>query len=1414
MAVPQQKTNRLVLTMVGTLVLLIALLMLITPSATGDDNAEIKGYVTERGTGDPIEGVEVDLWGDGFNTTYTDIFGYYEMNVADGDWHVHMEKENHTSHDNDITINPDDTIWYNMTLAEKNAMIKGYVTDDDSRGAIEDAYINLWDESNEVSEYTSTDSSGYYELMVAASYYMLWAGAEDHSQYSTEFEIEEDETLWINATLKFMNSWVKGYVTEDDSRSAIEDAEVGIWGMEGGNWSTTDSSGYYEVRVFQSDFNMMVTKSGYYSYDRDISLEKDQTKWYNVTLEEAPPETVLIKGYVEGNDSRSALQGANVHADVDGYNKDNQTDGNGYYELTVPSGYLRFNVNRNGYKEFNDEFTIYDNETIWINVTLEPKPPETATLKGYIYEDDSRGPMENVFVAAFGEYWNTTNTDDQGYYEMRLSPSEYHFMAQLEGYSEYHDSFEIHDWETLWMNGTITEETSIIKGYVTDNSRGPLFDARIELDNRDAQMHYTVWTDENGYYERTVVGGDWFVEANMMDYFSERDELQVGDYDEVWFNATLEAAEMVLVQGFITETDTGDPIEEEWIDFESDRFGENVMTDNQGYYEVMLAADITYDVRVDVEGFQRSDEEVFVDGDMWFNMSLDSVPPPDVFVRGYVSGYETRGPLQAMVGAMNIALDADTGTQSDEDTGYYEMDVWSGYGFIMSMAEDYHTHFQFTNFTEGEMWINITLYPHEEADSIISGYITDGETRSALEGAIVLLATEITGVPVGDDDMGFPYMDVTDDQGYYEIEVPGGDYYMLVQYEDDMGLVMEVTVADITVQNVELQPFMGELHMEAVFTDWDNAEFMNKGPWGMDSATGIVRIQVDFLVGNRDGVVSASEAEAFLGFLETMSEEDPEFDGESTEDDFFVDGIFYDFVVDGVFYEITGLEGNITSTEPVWNEMRGELESHTPIPGANEHTILVNTSYDNGDGEGAEELTLVLPANFVLRSFTATENVSVTGLDSDTVIIAFIGAPMEDAYEWVTLEAWIPSDVPIAEAGADILVNHQEVVQYSGTGTDTDGTITLYEWDFEGDGTFDYSSPTSGVTTYTFPATGIYESILRVTDDRGLVDTDNLTVIVNAIPMAVAGSNIVVNHQEAVQFNGTGTDIDGTIALYEWDFEGDGTFDYSSPTTGATTYTYPAAGTYVPVLKVTDDRGASDTDNLTVIVNAIPTVNAGVDITVIAGDQVDFLAVAVDTDGTIRDYTWDFDYDGATFVPTLVSPTGTANHTYTVVGNHTVYVKVIDNHGATNFDTLIVTVNEDPDVTVPGDANLQIDSMTISNLDPEDGDDVNVEVNLKNIGESTATNIKIKIFIDGVLKSSIDVENILANSSEIVDYTWTVEEGTHKITVNMTYSNGSDEIERSITVEAEEESGIPGFELMVLIAAIGIGLVLTQRPKD
>ncbi|MDA1315908.1 MAG: PKD domain-containing protein [Acidobacteria bacterium] len=177
-----------------------------------------------------------------------------------------------------------------------------------------------------------------------------------------------------------------------------------------------------------------------------------------------------------------------------------------------------------------------------------------------------------------------------------------------------------------------------------------------------------------------------------------------------------------------------------------------------------------------------------------------------------------------------------------------------------------------------------------------------------------------------------------------------------------------------------------------------------------------------------------------------------------------------------------------------------------------------------------------------------------------------------------------------------------------------------------------------------------------------------------------------------VNFDGTGSsDPDGTITAYDWDF-GDGNAAGGS----TTNHVYNSAGNYTVILSVTDDGGATDTDTLQIVVDALPTnqpPTASASANPVSGTvplAVQFNgAGSGDSDGTIVSYEWDFD-DGGAASGVVV------NHTYTATGVYNATLTVTDDDGASS--TATVQVQVDPDIlAVPvlsGSASGRVASLS------------------------------------------------------------------------------------------------------------------------
>lgn len=85
---------------------------------------------------------------------------------------------------------------------------------------------------------------------------------------------------------------------------------------------------------------------------------------------------------------------------------------------------------------------------------------------------------------------------------------------------------------------------------------------------------------------------------------------------------------------------------------------------------------------------------------------------------------------------------------------------------------------------------------------------------------------------------------------------------------------------------------------------------------------------------------------------------------------------------------------------------------------------------------------------------------------------------------------------PLADAGPDFITYVGLASELRGYGSDAEGPILRYEWDFDGDGAFDWQSVKTAVAVYAYPSPGVYRAILRVTDLQGEAATDATEVTV------------------------------------------------------------------------------------------------------------------------------------------------------------------------------------------------------------------------------------------------------------------------------------------------------------------------------
>ncbi len=168
-------------------------------------------------------------------------------------------------------------------------------------------------------------------------------------------------------------------------------------------------------------------------------------------------------------------------------------------------------------------------------------------------------------------------------------------------------------------------------------------------------------------------------------------------------------------------------------------------------------------------------------------------------------------------------------------------------------------------------------------------------------------------------------------------------------------------------------------------------------------------------------------------------------------------------------------------------------------------------------------------------------------------------------------------------------------VNFTASASDSDGYITSYEWDFDGDGNYDLNTGSVTTSSFIYANAGNYNAKVRVTDNGGASAVSNaLTITATAAAnqppavLSITAASAAGTSSLALTFTVDASDPDGSIVQYEWDFDGNGTYD-ATTATNPVSYTYTNTGTYTVRVRVTDNQGATATGETNITVTSAST---------------------------------------------------------------------------------------------------------------------------------------------------------------------------------------------------------------------------------
>jgi len=298
-------------------------------------------------------------------------------------------------------------------------------------------------------------------------------------EHSIQLNMIQNDDVIESSGATAETSIICGYIQDAITLDPIENAIVSVRGRINEyeyyeNQTMTNTSGFFHINTPAIRLRVTASADGY--CDRSVGpyqMQENQTRWVNLSFYERPTETAIVCGYIMDEETTSPLELVNVSLSWEGtehqyYQNMTTTESNGFYQINVAAGNISLYIEKEGYfSEYIEELSIDDSETLWVNVSLNPRPAENAIVCGYVSDNDTGDPLSGAWlefewfdVETGSSYGKETQTNASGFYTITIAPGELYMYIHGMGYWYYdpyrHDAFEN---ATVWLNCSLTRST-------------------------------------------------------------------------------------------------------------------------------------------------------------------------------------------------------------------------------------------------------------------------------------------------------------------------------------------------------------------------------------------------------------------------------------------------------------------------------------------------------------------------------------------------------------------------------------------------------------------------------------------------------------------------------------------------------------------------------------------------------------------------------------------------------------------------------------------------------------------------------------------------------------------------------------------------------------------------------------------
>ena len=452
--------------------------------------------------------------------------------------------------------------------------------------------------------------------------------------------------------------------------------------------------------------------------------------------------------------------------------------------------------------------------TIFATAFLFAQNDQETTIFGQVVgiaEDGVERPIEGAFIGIANSWQDSAFaiSNGEGFYELSFVWNWYgpvEVICEAEGYHSETVTFFPEEYE-VELNFTLIPEQDEIWGLLmgnvfeitSDGAPGePIAGATILAYGENADEVYETHSGDNGHYTLQLPVGPYVVTCSAEDFQEQTVDLYVGDFIETQQDfylipsgqpgddfrvfghvfGTSGAGNPIPLAGAYLTAETTSPNEPIW----------ETETNDAGMYEFFLPED-EYIFHAYFEGYETG-EAVFYVGpnhENFHDFYLEPEGSSDMSgIFGHVFEMDEAGNHQPISGVLIQAMNEELNTIFEAvtgDDGHYEMEVLANLDYAVLCFVDASTEplVQYVFVGNEPVEVNFMVGDIEPPMLVLGGRVLGGTSENT-DDWMPLVGALIEAIPL-DSPVDIFYYAETGEDGFYEMEMPAGMYYVTAFYE-------------------------------------------------------------------------------------------------------------------------------------------------------------------------------------------------------------------------------------------------------------------------------------------------------------------------------------------------------------------------------------------------------------------------------------------------------------------------------------------------------------------------------------------------------------------------------------------------------------------------------------------------------